>query len=84
MAKLTEVIMDEPEPDDLELIHEVLDYLKGREMIMLDRSMCTAPDFKRNCRLYVTAEYARLPLMWGNTLFPPEGGEPDFTVVTVP
>ncbi len=40
--------------------------------------------FKRNCRLYVTAEYPRLPLMWGNTLFPPDGGEPDFTVVTVP
>jgi phosphoenolpyruvate carboxykinase (ATP) len=84
MAKLTEVIMDEPEPEDLELIYEVLDYLKSQEMIMLDRVMCTAPDFKRNCRLYVTAEYARLPLMWGNTLFPPEGKEPDFVSLAVP
>lgn len=84
MAKLTEVIMDEPEPEDLQLIYEVLDYLKSQEMIMLDRVMCTAPDFKRNCRLYVTAEYARLPLMWGNTLFPPEGEEPDFVSLAVP
>ena len=84
MAKLTEVIMDEPDSDDLELIYEVLDYLKSKEVIMLDRVMCTAPDFKRNCRLYVTAEYARLPLMWGNTLFPPEGKEPDFVSLAVP
>ena len=84
MAKLTEVIMDEPEPEDLQLIYEVLDYLKSQEMIMLDKVICTAPDFKRNCRLYVTAEYARLPLMWGNTLFPPEGKEPDFVSLAVP
>ena len=84
MAKLTEVRMDEPEPEDLELIYMVLDYLKGKEMIGLDRVMCTAPGFKKNCRLYVTAEYARLPLMWGNTLFPSEGNEPDFVAITVP
>jgi len=53
-------------------------------MIGLDRVMCTAPGFKKSCRLYVTAEYARLPLMWGNTLFPSEGKEPDFVAITVP
>jgi len=84
MAKLTEVIMDEPDSDDLKLIHEVLDYLKSKEMITLDRVMCMTPGFKRSCRLYVTAEHARLPLMWGNTLFPPEGGEPDFVSLAVP
>jgi len=84
MAKLTEVIMDEPDSDDLKLIHEVLDYLKSKEVLMLDRVMCMTPGFKRSCRLYVTAEYARLPLMWGNTLFPPEGGEPDFVSLAVP
>jgi len=84
MAKFTEVIMDEPETADLELIHEVLDYVRSKEMIMLDRVMCTDPESKRNCRLYVTAEYARLPLMWGNTLFPPEGKEPDFVSLAVP
>ncbi|MBA7660816.1 Phosphoenolpyruvate carboxykinase (ATP) [subsurface metagenome] len=84
IAKLTEIIMDQPDPEDVELIHEVLDYLKSKEVIMLDRVMCTAPGFKRSCRLYVTAEYARLPLMWGNTLFPPEGKEPDFVSIAVP
>jgi len=84
IAKLTEVIMGEPEPDDLELIYKVLDYLKGKEVIQLDRVMCMTPGFKKNCRLYVTSEYARLPLMWGNTLFPPEGKEPDFVTVAVP
>ena len=84
MAKLTEVVMDRPDPEALELVHEVLDYLKGKEVIMLDRVMCATPGFKKSCRLYVTAEYARLPLMWGNTLFPAEGKEPDFVALTVP
>lgn len=84
IAKLTEVRMDEPEPKDLELLHKVLDYLKGKEMIQLDRTMCMTSGFKKSCRLYVTAEYARLPLMWGNTLFPPEGKEPDFVSLAVP
>jgi phosphoenolpyruvate carboxykinase (ATP) len=84
MGKFTEVIMDEPEPKDLELIHEVTKYVRGKEMIMLDRVMCADPEFKRNCRLYVTSEYARLPLMWGNTLFPSEGKEPDFVTITIP
>lgn len=84
MAKLTEVIMGEPSPDDLGLIYKVLDYLKDKEMIQLDRIMCMTPGFRKNCRLYVTAEYARLPLMWGNTLFPSEGKEPDFVSLAVP
>ncbi|MBE0480133.1 MAG: phosphoenolpyruvate carboxykinase, partial [Dehalococcoidia bacterium] len=84
MAKFTEVIMDRPEPKDLDLIAGVLEYVKTRDLIMLDRVMCSTPGFKKNCRLYVTAEYARLPLMWGNTLFPSEGKEPDFVTLTVP
>ncbi len=84
MAKLTEVIMGEPEPEDLELICKVLDYLKDKEVIQLDRVMCMTPGFKKSCRLYVTAEYARLPLMWGNTLFPSEGKEPDFISLAIP
>jgi phosphoenolpyruvate carboxykinase (ATP) len=84
MAKLTEVIMGDPEPEDLKLIGEVLDYCKSKEMIQLDRIMCMTPGFRRNCRLYVTSEYARLPLMWGNTLFPPGDGEPDFISLAVP
>jgi phosphoenolpyruvate carboxykinase (ATP) len=82
IARFTEVIMDRPE--EIQLVHEVLDYLKDKELIKLDRVMCQTPGFKKNCRLYVTSKYPRLPLMWGNTLFAPEGGEPDFTVITVP
>jgi len=84
MAKLTEVILDQPDQEDTELIHNVLEYLKKKEVISLDRVMCSTRGFKRNCRLYVTAEYARLPLMWGNTLFPSKGKGPDFVALTVP
>jgi len=84
IAKFTEVVMGEPEPEDVQLIHRVLEYLKTKEMIKLDRVMCHTPGFKKNCRTYVTADYPRLPLMWGNTLFPSEGGEPDFVAIIVP
>lgn len=84
IAKFTEIVMGELGREDTELIHKVMAYLKTKEMIKLDRVMCHAPGFKRNCRLYVTAGYPRLPLMWGNTLFPSEGGEPDFIAITVP
>ena len=83
IAKFTDVITGELDQEDTELVHKVMDYLKGREMIQLDRVMCHTPGFKRNCRVYVTADYPRIPLMWGNTLFPPEGGNPDFITITV-
>jgi len=83
IAKFTEVVMDKLDKEDARLIHKVMEYLRDKEMIMLDRVMCHTPGFKRNCRVYVTADYPRIPLMWGNTLFPPEGGEPDFTTITV-
>ena len=84
IAKFTEVVMGELDQGDVQLVHRVLEYLKTKEMIKLDRVMCHTPGFKRNCRLYVTADYPHLPLMWGNTLFPPEGGEPDFITISVP
>ncbi len=83
IAKFTEVVMGELKQEDAQLVHRVLEYLRGKEMIQLDRVMCHTPGFKRNCRVYFTAEYARIPLMWGNTLFPPEGGKPDFITITV-
>ncbi len=45
MAKLTEVIMGDPDPDDLELIGNVLDYLKGKEMIAKDKIIWRRDDF---------------------------------------
>jgi len=76
--------MGELDQEDVQLIHKVMGYLRTKEMIKLDRVMCHTPGFKRNCCLYVTADYPRLPLMWGNTLFPPEGGKPDFVAIMVP
>ena len=84
IAKLTEVVMGEPDQEDMKLVSDVLHYLRGKEVIMLDRVMCQTSGFKRKCRTYVTADYPRLPLMWGNTLFPPEEGEPDFIAIMVP
>ncbi len=84
IAKFTEIVMGEPDQEDTQLVHKVLKYLRNKEVIRLDRVMCQTPGFKRNCRTYVTANYPRLPLMWGNTLFPPEGGEPDFLAIMVP
>jgi len=84
IAGLTDVIMAEPDTEHARLVHKVMEYLREKEMIRLDRVMCQTPGFTRNCRLYVTAEYPRLPLMWGNTLFPTHGGEPDFIAITVP
>ncbi len=84
IAKFTEVVMGEPDQEDIKFISDVLEYLRDKEMIMLDKVMCQTQGFRRNCRIYVTAGYPRLPLMWGNTLFPPEGGEPDFVAITVP
>ncbi|MFC2022454.1 phosphoenolpyruvate carboxykinase [Chloroflexota bacterium] len=83
IAKFTEVVMEELGQEDERLVHRVMEYLRDREMIKLDRVMCQTPGFKRNCCVYVTTDYPRIPLMWGNTLFPPEGGKPDFTTITV-
>jgi len=83
IARFTEVVMEELDQEDEQLVHKVMEYLRDKEMIMLDRVMCQTPGYKKNCRVYFTAEYARIPLMWGNTLFPPEGGKPDFITITV-
>jgi phosphoenolpyruvate carboxykinase (ATP) len=85
-AKFTEIFHDKaPEEKDLRLIQEVFDYLKDKEVIRLDRRMCMHPDFRFHARVYITSQYARIPLMWGNTLFeePDRDGQPDFTTITV-
>ena len=84
IAKFTEVILGEIEDENVKLVDEVLKYLNHRDMIMLDRVMCQSNGYKKRCRVYVDAQYPRIPLMWGNTLFPAEAGEPDFITVTVP
>ncbi|MDD5666053.1 MAG: phosphoenolpyruvate carboxykinase (ATP), partial [Actinomycetota bacterium] len=85
-AKFTEIYHDKaPEEKDLRLIKEVFDYLKDKEVIRLDRRMCMHPDFVFHARVYITAGYSRIPLMWGNTLFEPDDtdNDPDFVTITV-
>jgi phosphoenolpyruvate carboxykinase (ATP) len=85
-AKFTEIYHDKkPDQDDLKLIGDVFDYLKDKEVIRLDRRMCMHPDFTFHARVYITSQYARIPLMWGNTLFEMEDtdGDPDFITITV-
>ncbi len=75
------------EPDRaLEIIDRVHEYLRAREVIRLDRTMGQSSGFRFHCRLYLTAEFARIAYMWHNTLFPPDDpeGEPDFVSVYVP
>jgi phosphoenolpyruvate carboxykinase (ATP) len=83
IAKFTEIVMGDLSAEDDHLCRQVFEYLRDKEMIQLDRVMCRTPGFKRNCRVYVTADYPRIPLMWGNTLFPSEGGDPNFITITV-
>lgn len=69
----------------LEIISQVVDYLKDREVICLDRTLGQNPQSQLACRLYITKEYARIPFMWYNSLFPPlPGKEPDLISVYVP
>ncbi|MBN2025811.1 MAG: phosphoenolpyruvate carboxykinase (ATP) [Actinobacteria bacterium] len=85
-AKFTEIFHDRiPEEGDLKLIREAFDYLKDKEVIRLDRRMCMHPDFRFHARVYITNKYARIPLMWGNTLFEPDDpdGDPDFVTITI-
>jgi len=84
IAKFTEVVLGEPDNEYKQLAAGVLDHLRDREVIKLDRVMCQTAGYRKKCRVYVVADYSRIPLMWGSTLFPAEAGEPDFITVTVP
>jgi phosphoenolpyruvate carboxykinase (ATP) len=69
-----------------ELRNKVHEYLKGKELIALDRDMCQNPEMRLHCRLYISKHVARIPLQWYNTLFEasnPES-EPDIISIYVP
>ncbi len=69
-----------------EIAKKVHEYLKNAEVIKVDRQLGQHANFKLNCRLYVTKDYARLPFMWSNLLFKPDAkvDEPDLTSIYVP
>jgi phosphoenolpyruvate carboxykinase (ATP) len=61
-------------------------YLRDRDLIRLDRQMGQHRDFCLHCRLYITRDYARIPLQWHNMLFEPKNrdDEPDLVSIYVP
>lgn len=69
----------------MELLAQVREYLKGREVIQIDRWIGLTPGHRLHGRLYITAEYARIAHMWHQTLFPHDGtGTPDLMSIFVP
>ena len=84
-AKFTEIALEGLTAEQNKTIEAVRQHLKGRSLISVDRTMCLEPRSRLACRLYVVREFARLPYMWGSTLFPPlEGREPDLLVIDLP
>jgi phosphoenolpyruvate carboxykinase (ATP) len=73
---------------DMEVIREVREYLRGKDLIQVDRTMGRGDhpnDYA--CRLFVSSDFARLALMFDASLRPPHPGkwdEPDFITVDVP
>jgi phosphoenolpyruvate carboxykinase (ATP) len=51
------------------LYKKVLTYLRGKEVIQIDRRLGQHPDVHFHARLYVTKPYARIAYMWGQSLF---------------
>lgn len=68
-----------------EIMARVHDYLRGQEVIQVDRTMGMDPKGSFACRLYITKPYARIAYLWHNSLFPPQGGkDPELVSVYVP
>ncbi|MBI4834395.1 MAG: phosphoenolpyruvate carboxykinase [Planctomycetes bacterium] len=92
-AKFTEIIFDKPTPQQEETISKVMEYLKTKDLIMIERTMCRSKEIALGCRYYVTKEFSRIAYGWGETLFPktkdnPFGGnaqgKPDMTTIDIP
>ncbi|MBU0532230.1 phosphoenolpyruvate carboxykinase (ATP) [Candidatus Micrarchaeota archaeon] len=82
-AKFTEIIEKEATEKQKETIEEVVEYLKGKKLIQLDREMCSAKPI--HCRAHVSADYAHIACMWGEMLFiPTKLDYPDFNSVQIP
>ena len=61
--------------DAEETIAEVLEHLKTKSMIAVERTMGLNDSYHINCRLYIDKKYARIAYMWHNSLFQPRNGE---------
>jgi len=84
-TQVTEVIMKEPNSKQQRIIDEVTDYLKGKELLEINRDMCKENDKILHCRSYVSRKFARVGLIWGKMLFPSTNtGKTDIIVVDIP
>ncbi|MFP4498653.1 MAG: phosphoenolpyruvate carboxykinase (ATP), partial [Vulcanimicrobiota bacterium] len=85
-AKLTDIIYNDATPEQEKLIRKVMEHLKTRTLIQLDRQMCKKDGKTLHCRYYVPREFAQIPYAWGQTLFDCEntGGKPDIKVIACP
>ncbi len=82
-AKFTEVLENGPDKAHLELLGRVLETIKGRTLLAIDRSVGQDPK-AIHCRAYVPIEYAKQALIWASTLFPvSDQGEPEMRLLFV-
>ena len=67
------------------ILQKVLEYVKDKDVIRVDRQMGMGDKFSYNCRLYISKEYARIAYMWNNTLQPSSNPEnPDLLSIYIP
>ncbi|VVC02547.1 Phosphoenolpyruvate carboxykinase [Candidatus Bilamarchaeum dharawalense] len=85
-AKFTEIIYNKPTREQRNILDRVVRYLRGKQLIQVDRTMCLDPKHKLACRSYVTRKYARVSYLWHEMLFPPESKiqKPKITLLFVP
>ena len=83
-AKFTEIVLDEPTEEQRAILEKLKEYLKGRKLSCVQRTMCLTEGKRLQCRTYLTQDFARIPFMWSNLLFDPEEREPDMITIQVP
>lgn len=77
----------EVKEEDLATIARVLEYLESQELLQIDRQIGTDAGFgSLHCRLFVTRTFARLGLMFHESLVPTRdpGADPAFVTIDVP
>lgn len=83
-AKFTEIIYGKPMIKQNKILKKVIEYLRGKTLIRIDRTMCLDPKHELICRGYITKKYARVAFMWHEMLFPPKNKNPKITLLFVP
>ena len=67
------------------VLQKVIEYVKDKDVVRVDRQMGMGDKFSYNCRLYISKEYARIAYMWNNTLQPSSNPEnPDLLSIYIP